>query len=165
MVRWIEGKDAYLLRVSKAEEVALFVAIALGLAGLGGWVLANEPGILLHPCFGGPVVGGGLVALFFAYLRWEYSAWVEVPLKGGPVRWGTYLQGSSEPFDVLRFEVDVVGEWGVFTRPHHHVVAVTARGDRVRVLGPWETVDELRARRIVAQLNDVLVPRSTEGEA
>lgn len=162
MVRWIEGKDAYLLRVSKAEEVALFVALALTFVGVGAWGILHEPGLLLHICFGGPVVGGCLVLLFIAYMRWEYSAWVEVPLKGGPIRWGTHLEGDSAPLEVKAFEVEVVGEWGVFTRPHHHVVAVTARGDRVRVLGLWETVDQIRAQRIVSQLNEVLVPRRAE---
>lgn len=75
------------------------------------------------------------------------------------MRWGKWDQDPSPPLDVARFEMEIVGEWGVFSRPHHHVVAVTTQGERVRVLGFWETVDAVRVQSIVSQLNQILVAR------
>lgn len=157
MVRWTEGEDSYLLRVSKAEEVFACLCIAALLLTAAVGVVVVQPSLFLCPA--APIAFIALVAAFIGYLRWEFRGWVEVPLRGGPVRWGYPGQDPSPPLDVARFEIEIVGEWGVFSRPHHHVVAVTTQGERVRVLGFWETVDAVRVQSIVSQLNQVLVAR------
>lgn len=154
MVRWTEREDSYLLRVSKAEEVFACLLVAALLLGASAIVVVVQPSLFLCP--GAPLGALGLFAAFVAWLRWEFRGWVEVPLRGGPVRWGFPGQDPSPPLDVARFEMEIVGEWGVFSRPHHHVVAVTTQGERVRILGFWETVDAVRVQSMVAQLNQVL---------
>lgn len=154
MVRWTEREESYLLRVSKAEEVFACILIAAFFAASAVLAVAIQPSLFL--CVGVPFGVLALLASFLAYLRWEFRGWVEVPLRGGPVRWGYPGEDPSPPIHVDRFEMEVVGEWGVFSRPHHHVVAVTPQGERVRVLGFWETVDPVRAMAIVAQLNQLI---------
>lgn len=156
MVRWTEREDSYLLRVSKAEEVFVCLLLAALLLAAVVLVVVVQPSLFF--CIGDLLAILSLLAAFTAYLRWEFRGWVEVPLRGGPVKWGYPGEASCPPLDVVRFEVEIVGEWGVFSRPHHHVVAITAQGERVRVLGFWETVDVVRAQSIAAQLNQVLVP-------
>ncbi len=163
MVRWTEREDSYLLRVSKAEEVFVCLCVSALLMVAAVLVVVVQPSLFI--CVGAPVAALALFAAFVAYLRWEFRGWVEVPVRGGPVRWGLPGQDPSPPLDVVRFEMEIVGEWGVFSRPHHHVVALTTQGERVRVLGFWETVDAVRVQSIVAQLNQVLVPSHPEGPA
>ncbi len=161
MVRWSEREDSYLLRVSKAEEVFVWLCVSTLVIAAAALVAAVQPSLIL--CIGFPVAALSIFAALMAYLRWEFRGWVEVPLRGGPVRWGYPGEDPSPSLDVARFEMEIVGVWGVISRPHHHVVAVTTQGERVRVLGFWETVDAVRVQSIVAQLNQVLVPSPPEG--
>lgn len=159
MIQWSEEKDRYVLRVSRWEEVAFSFVTLLASTLLAILILS----FMAERRRTSPLCYLATIANLVFFLRiilthWDHRAWVEVPLHGGPVRWGRPdLPEMTRPVQVARFEVGPVGSKCAT------VIAVLPDGTRVGVLGRWHTYATGRVTGLVEQLNAILAGSHSDG--
>lgn len=146
MIRWTESHDAYRLSINRVEDgvAHALIGVGLGLLGLSGT---------------GCAMGAILAPFFIVRAVWLFSQhyWVELPLRGGPVRWWWRgMEGASKPVEVRRFDVEAAGPSVAAPYRRFQLVAVLPNGGPLRPLKGLTTADPRIVERVARQLNEVL---------
>ncbi|MEK7866909.1 MAG: hypothetical protein AAB434_09530 [Planctomycetota bacterium] len=155
MIVWNEESDRYLLTVNRWEEVAFWSLVA---------VLSAVPLILLEAtsrrrdvesltCCAIVFVPLGLVAVRKAVGLVRERGWIEVPLRGGAVRWG--YPGAPRMDQPVRVKMFAVLDLPLGDAT---VAVILLNEAHVRALGKWRSRHTGRVRAAVRQLNDLMTP-------
>lgn len=146
MIRWIERTDAYRLSVNRIEDGVAHTLLGLGLGLLGLSTSSCSIGLVLVPLF-----------LLRALVLLLQRGWIEVPLRGGPVRWqGGIMEAPSETVQVRRFDVSAAHPSLASSFPRFNLVAILQDG---RILLPFKGLSAADPRvidRVAKQLNEAL---------
>lgn len=146
MIRWTESHDTYRLSINRVEDGVAHALIGLGLALLG---LSGT----------GCAVGAILAPVFLGRAIWLLSQryWIELPLRGGPVRWWWRgMAEASEPVEVRRFDVEAASPSVAEPYRRFRLIAVPPNGGPLRPLKGLTTADPRIVERVAKQLNEVL---------
>ncbi len=155
MIVWNEEAERYLLTVNRWEEVLVWGLLAAVGAAPVVWIelFARRANLEERTCCAVVFVPFCLVAAARAIQCSRQRGWVEVPLRGGAVRWGyPGAVRQPAPVEVKMFAVlNLAG--GDST-----VEAILPNGAHVRALGRWRSGHTGRVLALVRQLNDLLTP-------
>jgi len=158
VIVWNEEADRYLLTVNRWEGAAFWslVAVASAVPLILLEVMSRLPAVESRACCAIVFVPLGLVAIRTAIVRLRQSGWIEVPLHGGPVRWGyPGAERMEQPVRVKMFAVLDLAS-GDAT-----VAVILLNEAHVRALGGWRSAHAGRVRAVVRQLNDLLTPSAS----
>ncbi|MEK7865541.1 MAG: hypothetical protein AAB434_02590 [Planctomycetota bacterium] len=145
MIRWIERADAYRLSVNRMEDGLASAMLGLGLVLIGLSERSCSAWLIVAPVF-----------LVRAMVLLSQRAWVDVPLRGGLLRWqGRWMDAPCEPVAVSRFDVEVAPSRSPrFTR--FVLVAILQDGRHIHPFGGTSAGDPRIIDRIEKQLNEAL---------
>lgn len=164
MLFWTEKHGLYVLHLHPYRRSTLIVFAVAALFQLWPFALMFVASVSRGSIECG-LYGFSFLALFALVMFWHWyrdSRWLEIPVRRGPIRWGSRggVEGETAAH-IERFEI-LEGLWSRFMGRCFGIVGVFPDGTRIRVLDSWKTSSRGEIEEVVAKLNDIVRNQADE---